>query len=125
MDHILQTVQSSNELLTMARASCLLCELHANEFLVKTPDDAMVDSRILKQVASIGAQKAKSIKGGPGSFDVDDFISKVLSYVGVRGTLDEDESDADGEVNSTRLNWDKIGRKALGKSRRVPTTDFM
>jgi hypothetical protein len=69
------------------------------------------------------------MKSGQGGFDVDDFVSKLITFMGGRKPLDEnlpDESDVE-EVDDgdAPLDWDKIGRKALAKSRRVPVMDFM
>jgi non-structural maintenance of chromosomes element 4 len=69
------------------------------------------------------------MKSGQGAFDIDDFVSKLITFMGGRKPLDErlpDESDVE-EVDDgdAPLDWEKIGRKALAKSRRVPVMDFM
>ncbi|EGO00038.1 hypothetical protein SERLA73DRAFT_122130 [Serpula lacrymans var. lacrymans S7.3] len=93
---------------------------------VKNPTDATLDSTILRNVSSISAQKARAMKLGSGAFDVDDFITKLVTFMGgrqqLRGNDDDFELDDDA---ATPLAWDKIGRKALAKSRRVPVLDFM
>ena len=69
-------------------------------------------------------------------FDMDDFISKLVSFMrgrtaaaaGRAGSQDSDYEDEDGmdELDENRqLDWDLIGRKVLAKSRRVPVMDFM
>lgn len=56
---------------------------------------------------------------------MDDFVSKLISYMGGRQRFeDEEENEMEVEEEGT-LDWDKIGRKALAKSRRVPVTGFM
>jgi hypothetical protein len=75
----------------------------------------------------MGAQKARTMKSGSGTFDVDEFVSKLITFMGGRRTLegqDLDDSDVeqDGEAP---LDWEKAGRKALAKSRRVPVLSFM
>lgn len=80
----------------------------------------------------MGAQRARAMKSGSGAFDIDDFITKLISYMGgipTPGAID-DEEDEDTEVSrdiedNLPLDWDKIGRKAMGKSRRVPFLNFM
>lgn len=69
------------------------------------------------------------MKSGSGAFDVDDFVSKLITFMGGRKPLEEslpqdsdDGEDGDGEAS---LDWDRIGRKALAKSRRVPVMGFM
>lgn len=75
------------------------------------------------------AAKARAMKSGQGAFDIDDFVSKLITYMGGNKTMDERLPDADdiedGDDGDSPLDWDKIGRKALAKSRRVPVTDFM
>lgn len=67
-------------------------------------------------------------------FDMDDFILKLVSFMGGRtaagraGSQDSDYEDGDmmDELDENRqLDWDLIGRKVLAKSRRVPAMDFM
>ncbi|KAF8236504.1 hypothetical protein L208DRAFT_1390604 [Tricholoma matsutake] len=96
---------------------------------VKGPQEATLDSHFLLMASSIGAQKARAMKSGSGAFDVDEFISKLVTSMGGRKSLVEDQSangsdaeEGDGEVT---MDWEKIGRKALAKSRRVPVMGFM
>lgn len=98
------------------------------EFIVKGPQEATLDSHFLLMASSMGAQKARAMKSGSGAFDVDEFISKLVTFMGGRKSLVEDHSaegsDAEEDVEVT-LDWEKIGRKALAKSRRVPVMGFM
>ena len=93
------------------------------------------------------AAKARAMKAGAGSFDIDDFVSKLITFMGGRRAggagggpkdrpaqgeeagADEDDEDEDDEEEEDEddepLNWERIGRKALAKSRRVPVMDFM
>lgn len=79
--------------------------------------------------SNFGAQKARAMKSGSGAFDVDDFVSKLLQYMGGQKNIEDTlPDDSDGEeipVNVSALDWDRIGRKALAKSRRVPAMGFM
>jgi hypothetical protein len=84
--------------------------------LVNAPREAAIDSKWLMMVSDIGATKAKLMKHDPGAFDVDDFISQLVLNMGGGEDLTEE---LDGSE------WAKIGRKALAKSRRVPTIGFM
>ena len=88
-----------------------------------------MDSHVLLGYTHTAAAKARAMKSGQGAFDIDDFVSKLITFMGGRKPLDEklpDESDAE-EVDDgdAPLDWEKIGRKALAKSRRVPVMDFM
>ncbi|KIJ49348.1 hypothetical protein M422DRAFT_224972 [Sphaerobolus stellatus SS14] len=103
---------------------------------VKDTSEAVLDSKNLMNLSDMAAQKAKLMKSDAGTFDVDDFISKLVTYMGGRrgGIQDRDRSeslDQDDEEEldladgSGMLDWGKIGRLSLGKSHRVPVIDFM
>ncbi|KAF9469987.1 Nse4 C-terminal-domain-containing protein [Collybia nuda] len=96
---------------------------------VKGPQEATLDSHFLLMASSMGAQKARAMKSGSGTFDIDDFVSKLVTYMGGRKPSEGHPTNSDDEGNSddgdAPLNWEKIGRKALAKSRRVPITGFM
>ncbi|KAN0090822.1 Nse4 C-terminal domain containing protein [Tylopilus felleus] len=91
---------------------------------VKNPTEATLDSTVLRNVSSIGAQKARAMKLGSAAFDIDDFVSKLITFMGGRQQFEDEDGD-EMEVEEGALDWDKIGRKALAKSRRVPVTGFM
>ncbi|KIY50141.1 hypothetical protein FISHEDRAFT_39848 [Fistulina hepatica ATCC 64428] len=93
---------------------------------VKAPQEAALDSQFLLMASTMGAQKARAMKSGSGSFDIDDFVAKLITFMGGRQPSDNDENDEyEIEDGTAALDWDKIGRKALAKSRRVPTMTFM
>lgn len=93
------------------------------------------------------AAKARAMKAGGGGFDIDDFVSKLITFMGGRrggggggggaGPKDRGERQADADYDEDvddeedddeddePLNWERIGRKALAKSRRIPVMDFM
>ncbi|KII92185.1 hypothetical protein PLICRDRAFT_104315 [Plicaturopsis crispa FD-325 SS-3] len=96
---------------------------------VKGPQEATLDSDFLVKMSNLGAQKARQMKSAGSSFDMDDFISKLITFMGGRkqigGGLPDDSDVENGNDGDAPLDWDKIGRKALAKSRRVPAMDFM
>ena len=65
------------------------------------------------------------MKLGSAAFDMDDFVSKLVTFMGGRQRFEDDDGDEMEVVEEGALDWDKIGRKALAKSRRVPVTGFM
>jgi len=69
------------------------------------------------------------MKSGSGAFDIEDFVSRLVTFMGGRKldnqNLDEDGEDEDVYDLHTPLEWHKIGRNALAKSRRVPIVGFM
>lgn len=99
--------------------------------IVRGPQEAMLDSTFLVKASQMGAMKARALKSGPSAFDADDFVAKLVTFMGGRrfvmeGNDTDDNSEViDIEDEITPLQWDKIGRKALAKSRRVPVMDFM
>jgi hypothetical protein len=78
---------------------------------------------------NMGAQKARTMKSGSGSFDIDDFVSKLLKFLKddqLPEDVFSDDSDAEGSNDfATPLDWDRIVRKAMVKSRRIPVMSFM
>lgn len=65
------------------------------------------------------------MKLGSAAFDMDDFVTRLISFMGGRHHFEDEEGDEMEGVEEGVLDWDKIGRKALAKSRRVPVTGFM
>ncbi|KAJ7346748.1 Nse4 C-terminal-domain-containing protein [Mycena albidolilacea] len=94
---------------------------------VKGPQEATLDSAFLLMASNMGAQKARAMKSGSGSFDIDDFVAKLVTFMGGAKQLnvDDDSDGEDTEGSGAPLEWDRIGRKALAKSRRVPAMGFM
>ncbi len=93
--------------------------------------EATNDSGLLVQISQISAAKARAMKSGSGAFDVDDFVARLITYMGGRkpfspAVVDEDGDDDDEyDEGGAPLDWERIGRRALAKSRRVPAMDFM
>jgi len=85
------------------------------------------------------AAKARAMKAGAGAFDIDDFVSKLITFMGGRRggagagkdraadgeEDDDDENEEEDDDDDEPLDWERIGRRALAKSRRVPVMDFM
>lgn len=91
----------------------------------------MKDAGILTSVTTGVAAKAHAMRSGTGSFDVDEFVTHLLHFMQdapAPHIHDDDEDDGDNfeaEPADFPLRWDRIGRRALMKSRRVPVMDFM
>ena len=94
-------------------------------------NEATNDSNLLLQISQIGAAKARAMKSGSGAFDTDDFVARLITYMGGRkhaspATVNEDEDESEYEdAGGAPLDWERIARRALAKSRRVPAMDFM
>lgn len=100
----------------------------ATDYIVKAPQEATLDSMMLVSLSNMGAVKARAMKSGTGAFDMDDFVAKLITFMGGRKgaeVLRDGDEDDEYEDPSQPLRWDLIGKKALAKSRRVVTTDFM
>ncbi|KAK0453786.1 Nse4 C-terminal-domain-containing protein [Armillaria borealis] len=98
---------------------------------VRGPKEATLDSALLLLASNLGTQKARSIKCGSVSFDADELVTRIVTFMGSRrfeDVVDRDSDFSEEEENpdATRaLDWQRIGRKALAKSRRVPAPSFM
>jgi hypothetical protein len=110
---------------------------------VSAPQEATLDSAFLVTASNMHAAKARAMKAGAGAFDIDDFVSKLITFMGGRrggagagggggkdrpadgGSAYSLEDDDDDDDDDEPLDWERIGRKALAKSRRVPVIDFM
>lgn len=73
----------------------------------------------------MGAQKARAMRAGAGGFDIDEFVAKLVTFMGGKRSIGDDGEVDDGLDADDYLEWDLIGRKALAKSRRVPAMTFM
>lgn len=99
-------------------------------FTVKDTSEATLDSKFLMIASDMGAAKAKAMRSDGAGFDVDDFVAKLVTYMGGRmgaraGSEPFDEDDDNDDVDGQLLNWEKIGLLSMRKSRRVPVIDFM
>ncbi|KAF8502282.1 Nse4 C-terminal-domain-containing protein, partial [Russula emetica] len=95
---------------------------------VSAPQEATLDSAFLLTASNMHAAKARAMKAGAGAFDIDDFVSKLITFMGGRrgdADYDEDVDDDEDDEDDEPLDWERIGRKALAKSRRIPVMDFM
>ncbi|KAI0919751.1 hypothetical protein AcW1_003083 [Taiwanofungus camphoratus] len=95
---------------------------------VKGTSEATLDSAFLLMATQMGASKARAMKSGAGAFDVDDFVARLVTFMGGRKgvpNLDDSDSDAEEDFSNELLDWGRIGRRALAKSHRVPVMDFM
>ncbi|PBK83586.1 hypothetical protein ARMGADRAFT_1136844 [Armillaria gallica] len=97
---------------------------------VKGPQEATLDSAFLLMASNLGAQKAQAMKSGTGAFDIDEFVSNLITFMGGRKFRDQIPDD-DSEIDAAEddpdsvLDWGRIGQKALAKSHRVPALSFM
>lgn len=75
--------------------------------------------------SNMSAMKARAMKSGAGAFDTEEFVSKLITFMGGRKHTEGVDNDDDDAEGGAALDWNKVGRKALAKSRRVPAMDFM
>jgi hypothetical protein len=91
---------------------------------VRNPQEAALDSKVLLQNSEMGAAMARAMKHDAGAFDVDDYLAKILVFLGgANAGVADDEFDEREEDAS--LNWGRIGPKVLKHSRRAVCMDFM
>ncbi|KAF5393249.1 hypothetical protein D9757_000688 [Collybiopsis confluens] len=94
---------------------------------VKNTSEAILDSSVLLQLTASHAQMARSLKSGSGAFDLDDYVAKLVTFMGGHRLdhHDLEDAEADDALLDAPLEWDQIGRRALAKSKRVPIVGFM
>ena len=57
---------------------------------------------------------------GDAAFNVDEYVAKLVSYMGGRHNIGRDAKDRDDAMD-----WSRLGRVASGICHRPPTIDFM
>jgi non-structural maintenance of chromosomes element 4 len=57
---------------------------------------------------------------GDAAFNVDEYVSKLVTYMGGRHNIDPESRDRD-----VTMDWSILGRVATGICRRPPTIEFM
>jgi non-structural maintenance of chromosomes element 4 len=57
---------------------------------------------------------------GDAAFNVDEYVSKLITYIGGRHNIDREARDRNGTMD-----WSILGRVATGICRRPPTIEFM
>jgi hypothetical protein len=68
----------------------------------------------------------RALQFGTGPFDVDDFVTRLITFMGGhKPPEDVSSEDSDIEEDDSPLDWGKVGRRTLAKSRRVPAMGFM
>ncbi|KIP04186.1 hypothetical protein PHLGIDRAFT_109922 [Phlebiopsis gigantea 11061_1 CR5-6] len=96
---------------------------------VRGTGEATLDSELLVKASVQSAMLARAMKSGSGAFDVDDYISKLVIFMGGRHGVKEPEvvpaEDEYEDDDDTQLDWGRIGWKAMARSHRVPAMDFM
>ncbi|KAI9281943.1 Nse4 C-terminal-domain-containing protein [Sporodiniella umbellata] len=84
--------------------------------LVRNPQEAVLDSRLLALQADINTQKAKNLKIGTDMLiNLDEFVSKIIS------SSKEGTNDGGDEF----LDWEYIGKNAIHFGKRAVSMDFM
>jgi hypothetical protein len=86
--------------------------------IVKNPHEATLDARVLVMTCNLGVQRARRMKLDNNSFDIDSYISKLITFMGGR----QMDNDSDERLE---LNWEAVGKLASRITNRVPTSDFM
>lgn len=81
----------------------------------------------MTNLSEMAALKARDLKHSAGGFDVEDFIAKLVTFMGgpdPTGARRVDDDDDDFERGGL-LDWERFGYMALEHSRRVTGTTFM
>ncbi|KAI8925050.1 Nse4 C-terminal-domain-containing protein [Entophlyctis helioformis] len=111
---------------------------------VKTTQDAALDSKALLHLAELSAQKIQRLKLDGGSFDLDDFVSKLADKLSGRAPraaqprqYGDDAQDADAEQDAEldaeqdaggkrrKMDWTLLEPSVIRLSARAPVSGFM
>jgi non-structural maintenance of chromosomes element 4 len=82
---------------------------------------ANLDSKLLVTISDLANVKARNMMGD-GAFDVDEYIAKLISYMGGRHHVARDSGDRD---DTMELDWAKLGKAVMRICHRPPTIEFM
>ncbi|KAK7055600.1 Non-structural maintenance of chromosomes element 4 [Favolaschia claudopus] len=93
---------------------------------VKRTQEALLDSSFFSKTVDLETRRARDLKFGTGIFDVNDFVLRLVAFMGgYKPPEDVSSDDSDIEESDLPLDWRKIGHRVLAKSRRVPAAAFM
>ncbi|KAG4084800.1 hypothetical protein H8356DRAFT_1743293 [Neocallimastix lanati (nom. inval.)] len=92
---------------------------------VNRTQEATLDSQFLLESAEIGAKQAESMKLAGENFDTEDWINKLLTIMGGRHDIKQEDEDNEENVNLRSLKWENIGIRAEPFFDRVPKIDNM
>jgi non-structural maintenance of chromosomes element 4 len=91
--------------------------------VVRNTSTANLDSRLLVTTSDLAKHKARNMKLGDAAFNVDEYVVKLVSFMGGRPINTAREyRDRDREDN---MDWTSLGKVAMGIGRRPPTIGFM
>jgi non-structural maintenance of chromosomes element 4 len=91
--------------------------------LVRTTAIAVLDSSLFVRTSDLAKRKAQDINFGEAGLNINQYISKLVSRMGGghlyrgRELIERDRS--------REMDWNRLGRLAVGIARRPPTLDFM
>ncbi|CAE7224246.1 unnamed protein product [Rhizoctonia solani] len=93
---------------------------------VKGPSEAILDSHVMLNFATLATQKAKSLKHDAGGFDDQDFVAQLVTFLGGRRADVQPEQDDEEDLDGPQwLAWSKLTPKVMVHSRAAPAMDFM
>src|SRR5437762_13998707 len=107
---ILDTVEQADEIFLNDGIHILICWNAAHQnILVRTTSTANLDSRLLVTTSDLAKQKARNMELGDASFNVDEYITKLVTFMGGRHLVGDDNSNREDSMN-----WAALGRAAVG-----------
>ncbi|KAJ3919084.1 Nse4 C-terminal-domain-containing protein, partial [Lentinula edodes] len=91
--------------------------------------EAILDSHVVLTISSKSAQLTRQLKFSSGVFDFNEYVSRLVTFMdGRRLELESVEHISDNEDDPEMvepLKWERIGKLALRKTRRIPAVGFM
>ncbi|TPX65042.1 hypothetical protein SpCBS45565_g05449 [Spizellomyces sp. 'palustris'] len=109
-EQLVRTIQKANELFQQGGTVQLR--------------EATLDSRLLVTTAELGVQKAQRMRLDGGSFNVDDWIGKLVATMSTERQLEEEDEEYADSIE-VHLDWFALGQAATRALLKAPTIDFM
>ncbi|KAJ3754682.1 Nse4 C-terminal-domain-containing protein, partial [Lentinula raphanica] len=101
-----------------------------NSFAVKDTPEALLDANFLADVSARSNRMSRRLNPEFGMFDFDEYVLKLVTYAGGRKLgLQSTQQISDDELDDSNLveplKWERIGKLASRKSKRVVIAGFM
>lgn len=89
---------------------------------MRTTAAANLDSKLLVTTSDLAKHKARNMDFGDAAFNVDDYVTKLVTFMGGRHQV---RGQARNRADEEDMDWASLGRVAMGICRRPPTMDFL
>lgn len=130
LEQIIANVTRADKLFDQGNVHSAPVSVTLSATAVKGTAEAILYFGILLQATQGEVRHAQAMKSGAGAFDVDDFVERLITFMGGRNAGAALLEDSDSETEDERysggpLDWERVGCRALMHSHRIATMNFM